>query len=410
MVTGTVTAIRATLLALLFATLVLISWTMSRQAARQAGGESAGETNTCSWMHALGAAAFGGVLLLDGKALIRSLNEAAEEIFGYGQEEVTGQSLFRLIPLKSVDEIQAWEVTRGAREQGLCARVTGRHRAGHAIPLEVRMARFARGASGGILLFVRPAEWVEIAAPLEESTGPIIEALGDTGSGSGSETEREPAELDIAGQLARETGRLLNQHLTALFGYSELLLAETEQPAAHEYLLEIRRASGRIAGLAGQLQEYASSYHLRPQLVDVHEVVESCMRRMSPAAGNGLRITSRLDAAEPVIHMDRRWCERSLAGFAGFAREVAPAAGRLEIRTSNPSRKPAEVLRIEIRRTGVELEPEAAAYLLEPFQPPGRASLLFAALHNAVTRSGGALEIARAPGEGFTIVMSLPLA
>jgi PAS domain S-box-containing protein len=88
----------------------------------------------------------GGLITIDGKARIESVNRAAERIFGYRQDELVGRQLTELVP--DVPGQDKWTFLKAALPKAL-GRVTeweGRRKGGQVFPFELSMFEFETDA------------------------------------------------------------------------------------------------------------------------------------------------------------------------------------------------------------------------------------------------------------------------
>jgi len=84
------------------------------------------------------------MMMVDSRGRITLLNVSAEELFGYGRDELVGRPVETLVPLASVNDHHRLRTTFTSdprpRLMGHNRTVTGRHKDGHEIPLEVGLS------------------------------------------------------------------------------------------------------------------------------------------------------------------------------------------------------------------------------------------------------------------------------
>jgi PAS domain S-box-containing protein len=136
--------------ALILAVLALVyAWALDHQNRRAATARREEERlRAAAAAHQRGIldATIDGLVTIDQGGRIRGLNRSAERIFGYGEAEVLGEPVARLMPVLAGSPVP----TGGARE------VSGRRQDGSAVPLEVAVAELPEAAvlSAGARLFI----------------------------------------------------------------------------------------------------------------------------------------------------------------------------------------------------------------------------------------------------------------
>ena len=157
-------------------------------------------------------------------------------------------------------------------------------------------------------------------------------------------TERKLAEerlvaaqrMDAVGQLAGGVAHEINNMMTAVLGFSELLLnrlGPTDPSSAD--LRQIRRAADRAATITGQLLAFSRRQILRPEVLDLNQLVcglEPMLRQV--LGGDRFFVT---DLAKDVgrVRADPGQMEQVLINLALNARDALPTGGTLTVRTCN---------------------------------------------------------------------------
>ena len=89
--------------------------------------------------------------------------------------------------------------------------------------------------------------------------------------------------MEAVGRLAGGIAHDFNNVLTAIFGYTDLLLEQLPDDVSRGDVLEIRRSAERAASLTRQLLAFGRKQVLQPRVLDVREViaaVEPLLRRV----------------------------------------------------------------------------------------------------------------------------------
>ena len=90
-----------------------------------------------------------GIITIDDRGLIQSINSAAEKIFGYSRESIIGQNVSLLMPEPYAAEhdsyINAYLTTRKPKIIGIGREITGRRKDGTVFPLELSVSEVYHG-------------------------------------------------------------------------------------------------------------------------------------------------------------------------------------------------------------------------------------------------------------------------
>ncbi len=243
-----------------------------------------------------------------------------------------------------------------------------------------------------------------------------------------AETERDHLQeqlhqsqkLEAVGRLAGGVAHDVNNTLTAIRGYSELLLAELPLGTrTHHQAGQIRRAAEQASALPAQLLAFSRNQTLEPQLVDLNTLIATVSELVEHLIGNQieLSVTPASDAA--LVLVDPAGIESVLVNLALNARDAMPSGGRLTIQTTHTEtagegEAARSHLAVSVADNGEGMDAATAARVFEPFfttKPQGSGSGLgLASVHGIVGQSGGSIRVVSQPGFGTTFEIRLPAA
>jgi PAS domain S-box-containing protein len=221
------------------------------------------------------------------------------------------------------------------------------------------------------------------------------------------------------GQLVSSVAHELNNPLTGVLAFSELLLTE---PALHgdgapagelrELAETIQREARRAARTVGTLLTFARQHPPQREHTDVNRVLLDALdlRRYALRAQQ-VDIALALDYELPLTWADGHQLQQvflNLITNAEHALLRAPHERRLTVGTRLEHGR----LHVTVADTGPGLTPEVRERLFEPFfttKPEGEGTGLGLAVSTGIVREhGGHLSVRSVPGEGATFVVELP--
>ncbi|MDB5105628.1 MAG: hypothetical protein JWP91_3317 [Fibrobacteres bacterium] len=240
----------------------------------------------------------------------------------------------------------------------------------------------------------------------------------------GKETLLQSQKMEAIGKLAGGIAHDFNNMLTAINGYSELLLGQLhDQAALNIGLGEILRSGKRAAALTNQLLAYSRQQMMAFQLVDLNSVVEGMYGLLQRLLNEDIRHVLRLKSRLPSIKADPSQVEQVVLNLALNARDAMPHGGQLEIETnllrlgpgveSHHNGAPAgDYVCLRVRDTGVGMDEAVKAHIFEPFfttKHLGKGTGMgLSTVYGIVQQSGAFIAVETAPGRGSVFEVIFP--
>ncbi len=201
--------------------------------------------------------------------------------------------------------------------------------------------------------------------------------------------------------------------------------ARTDQWAAvRDDVDQIVRAGERAAALIRQLLAFARREALRPEVVDLNDVVTDVEQLLRHSLGGSVPLDTSLQPDLWPVLADPGKIEQVLVNLALNARDAMPGGGSLTIDTRNmdadnsiaaryPGISPGRCVRVRVSDTGEGMSDDVRRRAFEPFFTTKPASagtgLGLATVHGIITHAGGSVQIYSEQGMGTTISMLLPV-
>ena len=234
----------------------------------------------------------------------------------------------------------------------------------------------------------------------------------------------QSTKMEAVGKLAGGIAHDFNNVLTAILGFSDLLL-QTHRPfdPAHKDILNIKKEANRAAGLVRHLLAFSRRQTLTPEVLELGEVLTDLSVLLNRLIGEkiDLKLVSGRDLW--LIKADRTQFGQVVMNLAVNAKDAMPNGGRLTIRTKNvtereslklrtQSMQPGEYVLIEVEDTGTGMSPEVMAKIFEPFfstKDVGKGTGLgLSTVYGIVKQTGGYVFPESTPGKGTIFRVYLP--
>ena len=144
--------------------------------------------------------------------------------------------------------------------------------------------------------------------------------------------------METVGRLAGGVAHEFNSIMTAIIGHSELMLRDLPSgDPLSQNAAGIRRAAERAATLTRQLLAYGRRAFLRPEALDLNQVMAGTEGMVRQIMGGD--VDMRIVPAEGLraVKADAGQIEQVIMNLAMNARDAMPNGGKLTLETANVS-------------------------------------------------------------------------
>jgi PAS domain S-box-containing protein len=302
-----------------------------------------------------------GVVTVDERGRILSLNKTAEALFGYDQREVTGE-LFTLL-FSAESHAPALDYLEGLKGGGVASvmndgrEIVGRVRQGGKIPLFMTMGQIADTPERRFCAVLR-----DITA-WKKTEGELVEARKAAEKASAQKS-------DVLAKISHEIRTPLN----AIIGFAEVMAEERFGPIANErykeYLRDIHQSGGYVISLVNDLLDLAKIEAGKLDLdfvsVNLNEIALLTVALLQPEANRGrVVLRSGLSPKLPPVVADQRSIRQIVINLLSNAVKFTDAGGQVIVSTALGDQGEA-ILRV--RDTGIGMDDGEIALALEPFR------------------------------------------
>jgi signal transduction histidine kinase len=232
----------------------------------------------------------------------------------------------------------------------------------------------------------------------------------------------EMQKVESLGQLTGGVAHDFNNLLMAVLGNLELLRKFVPEEAKVLRLIDgAIQGAERGASLTKRMLAFARRQELRPETVDVPNLVDSMVQMLRHSLGPGIQITTQFEADVPPTRVDPNQLELALLNLALNARDAMPLGGQLTISAHRehvppgavPGLAPGDYVCIAERDNGEGMDEATLKRATEPFfttKGAGRGTGLgLSVVDGLVAQSGGAMRITSRSGAGTTVELWLPV-
>jgi len=307
--------------------------------------------------------------------------------------------------------------------------------------LEHRCHLDDNGKSESIIFRIRRADdairWIEhVCQPVIDPSGTW---LGRRGS-SRDITEREQAneerkklearllqaqKMEAIGRLAGGIAHDFNNILTAIIGYTQILLIRTANDSQlQHYVEQVFTSAERAADLTKDLLAFSRKQVLHTEPLDACDILRRLRKMLERLIPEDMDFRTTLSEDELVVMADRGKIEQVIMNLVTNARDAMPTGGVLSVGISRAVMdgrfvhshgfgEPGEYACISVADAGHGMDEETRRKLFEPFfttKEVGKGTGLgMAIIYGVVKQHNGYISVYSEPGRGTTFRIYLPL-
>ena len=252
----------------------------------------------------------------------------------------------------------------------------------------------------------------------------MIYALDTSEQRALQNTLAQSQKMQAIGQLAGGMAHDFNNVLTAIIGYSDLLLAN-HRPTDPSFqdINQIKQNANRAASLVRQLLAFSRRQTLRPQVLQLGDVLSELQMLLRRLVGERIDLELRHGRDLWLVEADVHQFEHVLVNLVVNARDAMPDGGRIILRTRNieaaesasfdeASLTPGDYVAIEVEDFGHGIPPEVRNKIFEPFfttKEVGKGTGLgLAMVYGIIKQTGGYVYCTSTVGQGTVFTILLP--
>ncbi len=331
------------------------------------------------------------------------INDAAVQQYGFSRQEFLSMTIKDIRPPEDVEKLmqKVAEVSDGIDHAGIWRHLK----------------------KDGTLIFV---EITTHSLLFEGRRAELVIASDVTKRMKLEDQLRHAQKMEAVGRLAGGVAHDFNNILTAIIGYSSLLLMKmkSEEPLRHN-AEEIIASAQRGAALTQHLLAFSRKQVSNPRPVNLNSIIQRIEGLLRRLIGEDITLVTKTEEGELIVVADSGQIEQILMNLATNARDSMSNSGTLTIETStfvlderfiaaHAYGKKGLYAMIAMTDTGMGMDQHTASRIFEPFfttKEVGRGTGLGLSMaYGIMKQHEGYINVYSEPGVGTTFKLYLPIA
>jgi len=252
----------------------------------------------------------------------------------------------------------------------------------------------------------------------------IVYALETTAQRELENKVTQQQKMDTVGQLAGGIAHDFNNVLSAIMMATDFLL-NAHKPTDPSFgdIMQIKQNANRAASLVRQLLAFSRKQTLRPQVLDIGEVLNDLTMLLRRLIGERVKLEVVPGRDLWLVKVDISQFEQVIVNLAVNARDAMPNGGRLTVRTMNitapecarftaKGMPAADYVLIEVADTGTGIPASIIGKIFEPFfstKEAGKGTGLgLSTVYGIIKQTGGFVYADSAEQKGTVFRIFLP--
>jgi two-component system, cell cycle sensor histidine kinase and response regulator CckA len=252
----------------------------------------------------------------------------------------------------------------------------------------------------------------------------IVYALETTAQRELENKVTQQQKMELVGQLAGGIAHDFNNVLSAIMMATDFLLnAHKPTDPSFQDIMQIKQNANRAASLVRHLLAFSRKQTLRPQVLDLGEVLSDLNMLLRRLIGEKVKLDVVHGRDLWPVRADISQFEQVIVNLAVNARDAMPDGGRLTLRTLNVTARDSEryhakgmpaadYVLVEVTDTGSGIPAAIVGKIFEPFfstKDVGKGTGLgLSTVYGIVKQTGGFVYVDSAEGKGTTFRIFLP--
>jgi two-component system, cell cycle sensor histidine kinase and response regulator CckA len=230
--------------------------------------------------------------------------------------------------------------------------------------------------------------------------------------------------MEVVGQLAGGIAHDFNNVLGAIMMATDFLVnAHKPTDPSFQDIIQIRQNANRAAALVRQLLAFSRKQTLRPQVLNLGEVVYDLTMLLRRLIGEKVTLDVVPQRDLWAVKADIAQFEQVIVNLVVNARDAMPEGGRLTLRTANvdaaenersphPGMPSGDYVLVEVADNGTGIAPEIIDKIFDPFFTTKEVNkgtgLGLSTVYGIIKQTGGFIYVASEIGKGTTFRIFIP--
>jgi len=348
-----------------------------------------------------------GIITINAHGSIRSMNPAAEAIFGYRVDQVKGRNIKLLMPEPYHSEHDGYldnHIRTGEKKIiGIGREVTGLRANGETFPMDLAVSEMKLGGHRHFVGIVRD---ISDRRQAEEQI-------------------RQSQKMDALGKLAGGVAHEFNNILVGIMGFASLAQeASNDEDLVDMSLKEISTASHRAAALTQELLTFSRKKVARTEVANVGDMIHDVTNFLGTLIGSTIQLEVEISTDDAKIEVDAGQFSQVITNLVVNARDAMDSGGKIYISTRTldnsfllpfrPSDQPdLSYACVSVRDTGSGMDADTKKQLFEPFFTTKETGigtgLGLSMVYGFIEQSGGVIEVESEIGVGTIFNLYFPV-
>ena len=224
----------------------------------------------------------------------------------------------------------------------------------------------------------------------------------------------QAAKLAAVGEMAAGIAHELNNPLTTVAGFTELILDEMNKDAPHRADIEmVLHEALRARGVVRRLLDFARQGERTRARSDLNQIIDDVLALTTHFIHtNGVQLEIKFQEELPWVSVDSNQMKQVFLNLIHNAIQAMPAGGSLQIKTETRKKDNREWVTVAIKDSGIGIDSNDVERIFEPFFTTkgnrGGTGLGLSVTYGIITDHGGTIEVESRPGEGSCFIVWLP--
>lgn len=304
---------------------------------------------------------------------------------------------------------------------------------------EYFLERMVEDAEGDHIVFqtnetYNPNSWMELnAIPIEwEGSAAILCLMNDVSQRVVNEEERKKLEqqlfqsqkLETIGTLAGGVAHEINNILTPILGYSDMMLDDMTADSTYRSDVEaIRHSAQRAKDVVKQILSFSRQIEANREVVTVQKIIEMVRSMLQASLPGSVTLSYAVEAPEALLHVNVTQIEQVILNLCNNASHaIKHNHGQVTIKANvvdgtvdvnRAKLKPIVYVCLSVTDNGAGMSEETLKRIFEPFFTTKKVGegtgLGLSVVHGIVKNHGGIIDVISAIGVGTQFDIYLPL-